>query len=74
MNVWDWHVYQEHNVSDHNSIYFKIMVDTPMDREVWPWKTSNWGIFTDSLNKVRQFPDRMTAKKLDRELDLLYGR
>ena len=70
--IFDWFVCEEYNASDHNSLYFKILIDLPKFREIRPWQKANWGLFTDTLNKDRKFPDRMTTKKLDKEVDLLY--
>ena len=71
-SVWDWHVNTDYNASDHNTIYFKLEADLAPAREVRPWQKADWRIFTDSLDKQRVLPERMTCKKLDREVDRMY--
>ena len=72
VEIWNWHVDIDFNASDHNSILFNIEVDTIPEREVRPWHQAKWRKFTDSLDKDRTLPDRMTCKKLDKEVDNLY--
>ena len=72
VGVWNWHVDQSYNASDHNSIFYDIEVEKVPPREVRPWDKADWRKFTDALDKQRQLPDRMTCKKLDKEIDKLY--
>ena len=72
-SVWNWHVDQEFNASDHNSIYFQLEADPVPEREVRPWQKADWRKFTDTLDKARPIPERMTCKKLDNELNKLYN-
>ena len=41
-------------------------------RESRPWKDAKWLKFTDSLNKKYTPPERMTCKKLDKEVGKMY--
>lgn len=62
----------EYNVSDHNTIVFKIDVEEVCPRESRPWKKAGWIKFTDSLNKLYSPPERITCKKLDKEVGNMY--
>ena len=73
VQVWDWHVDDQYNASDHNSIYFCLEADKIPPREVRPWDKADWRKFTDVLDKVRPLPERITCKKLDREVSKLYS-
>ena len=68
----DWHVDQEYNASDHNTIRFRIEVEEVAPREIRNWKEAKWSKFSDSLNKKYVPPERMTTKKLDKELSKFY--
>lgn len=72
VEVWNWHVDETFNASDHNTIYFDIEVEEVPPREIRPWDKADWRKFTDILDKERVLPERMTCKKLDQEIDRLY--
>ena len=72
VNIWDWHVDTAFNASDHNSIYFNLEADTVAPRELRPWDKADWGKFTETLDKSRILPERMTCKKLDKLVDSMY--
>ena len=72
VNVWNWHVDESFNGSDHNSIFFDIELDLVAPREIRPWDKADWRKFTDSLDKVRDIPRRITCKKVDKMVDKLY--
>ena len=72
LDIWNWHVDNTYNASDHHSIYFDMEVEEVPPREIRPWDKADWRKFTDTLDKTRIMPQRMTCKKLDREVDKLY--
>ena len=67
-----WHVDQDYNASDHNTIKFQIEVEEVCPKEIRNWKEAKWQKFSDKLSKKYVPPERMTAKKLDRELEKFY--
>ena len=68
----DWHVDTDYNTSDHNTIVFHIDVETVPERESRPWKEAKWSKFTEKLDVKYNPPERMTTRKLDRELGKFY--
>ena len=72
IQIRDWHVNQEYNASDHNTIEFQIDAEEVAPKEVRCWKEAKWDKFSSLLNKTYTPPTRMTAKKLDHELYKFY--
>ena len=72
IDVWNWHVDTTYNASDHHTIFYDIEVEEVPPKDIRPWAKADWRKFTDTLDKNRPLPDRMTCKKLDREVDKLY--
>ena len=70
--VRDWHVDAEYNASDHNTIVFHIEADLVLPRDIRRWEKAKWPKFTAALDTSYIFPERMTKKKLDKELARLY--
>ena len=70
--IQNWHVSEEYNASDHNSIFFQVNFDCIPPKVVRPWKKADWRKFTDTLHKKYQMPERMTIKKVDHEVYKLY--
>ena len=73
VDVWNWHVDTTYNASDHHTIFFDIEVEELPPRDIRPWAKADWRKFTDILDKNRTLPERMTCKKLDREVNKLYS-
>lgn len=61
VDVWNWHVDESYNASDHNTIFFDIEADEVVPREIRPWAKADWRKFTDSLDKVRELPERIKS-------------
>ena len=74
VTVRDWEVSQYYNASDHNSIYFMIVVDIQQPKEFRPWHSADWNEFTRSLDGGYVIPETMTIKKLDKLVAYMYSR
>ena len=70
--IHDWHVDTEYNASDHNTIVFSIEVEPVQPRETRCWDKAKWLSFTSDLNVNFSPPERMTRKKLDKEVEKMY--
>ena len=74
VTVRDWEVSRHYNASDHNSIYFMIVVDSQPPKEFRPWHSADWALFSDSLNTDYVIPEFVTIKKLDKMVKYMYDR
>ena len=74
VSVRGWEVSRHYNASDHNSIYFLIVVDIQPPKEFRPWHSADWGCFTRSLDDEFTLPEVMTVKKLDKMVGFMYRR
>ena len=72
VRVVDWFIDRGYNGSDHNSIRFKLDLDTLPVKEVRPWSKAKWGTFSQSLDREYFIPDTMSPKKLDKLVDFMY--
>ena len=72
LRVVDWEVDRNYNGSDHNTIRYKIELDSLPLKEFRPWAKARWSIFTSTLNKEYKIPDVVNLKKIDRMVDYLY--
>lgn len=64
----DWFVDTNYNVSDLNTISLYLDIDGVEEPEARTWKEAKWPKFTEKLDVAYTPPERMSTRKLDREL------
>ena len=73
VDVVDWCVDESFNNSDHNTISFEILVNSPPPAPVRPWKSANWTRFRRIIAAQNfHIPDHMSIKKIDHLVSKLY--
>ena len=72
ISLYDWHVDTSYNASDHNTIVFQIDALEVPEKEIRPWKSADWPTISSNLDAPYSPPERMTLKKLDREVGKMY--
>lgn len=58
---------REYNASDHNSIFFDLVVDIAAPSQFRLWHSADWDLFRDNLDGGYIIPDKVSVKKLENQ-------
>ena len=73
VSVQDWHVCQDYNASDHNTILFQVQNKGQEPELVRPWSRADWKVFEEELKCASyDIPKDMSMKKLDKLVTKIY--